>query len=198
MYAIRREEECQEYAIQSAGAIFRTRLRKSCRIPMYLPIRQSFTKSQRLRLSEYRANLVKKEGEPSWYSPPSTQFTRLLRVHCKGSHYFRFCNRCASAIAISSSTTSPGVMHPALAVSLIHSLDASLIRQLTRTGLRGERLRPAPGLAPPLAISALFYSRRIRPPQLVADISAYQFNLTAFNAESGFCSKLANLLFILR
>ena len=65
MYAICRKEECQEYATQSAGVIFRTRLRNSCRIPMYLPIRQSITKSHRLRLSEYGANFVKKEGEPS-------------------------------------------------------------------------------------------------------------------------------------
>lgn len=31
-----------------------------------------------LYLSEYGANLVNKEGEPSRYSPPSTQFTRLI------------------------------------------------------------------------------------------------------------------------
>lgn len=150
MYARCKEEECEEYATQGAEAILRTRLRKSCRIYLYLLVHQYLTNSQSNRLSEYRANLVKKKESPLGIALPLLNSQDSLRVLCKGSHYFRFCNRCASAIAISSSTTSPGVIHAALAVSLIHSLDASLIRQLTRTGFRGERLRPAPALAPPL------------------------------------------------
>ena len=78
MYARCKEEECEEYATQGAEAILRTRLRKSCRIYLYLLVHQYLTNSQSNRLSEYRANLVKKEGEPSWYSPPSTKFTRLV------------------------------------------------------------------------------------------------------------------------
>lgn len=38
------------------------------------------------------------------------------------------------------------------AADLIQSFDASLILQLTSTDFRGERLRPAPGLDPPLIL----------------------------------------------
>lgn len=72
MYARCKDKECEEYATQSAGCNFRTRLRISCRIYVHLTIYQYLTNSQSFRLSEYGANLVKKEGEPSWYSPPST------------------------------------------------------------------------------------------------------------------------------
>lgn len=78
MYARCKDKECEEYATQGVGNIFFTRLRKSCRIYVYLLVHQYITNSQSFRLSEYRANLVKKEGEPSWYSPPSTKFTRLV------------------------------------------------------------------------------------------------------------------------
>lgn len=82
MYARCKEEECEEYATQCVGSIFRTRLRNICRIPIYLPARQYLMNSQSLHLSEYRANLVNKEGEPSLYSPPSNQFTRLVNEYC--------------------------------------------------------------------------------------------------------------------
>lgn len=62
MYARCKEEECEEYATQSAEPIFRTILRISCRIYVYLLIHQYLTNSQSFRLSEYRANFVRKRG----------------------------------------------------------------------------------------------------------------------------------------
>jgi hypothetical protein len=78
MYARCKEEECEEYATQGTEVIFCTRLRNICRKDMYLLIRQYIIDIKAFYLSEYGASLVYKEGEPSWYSPPSTQFTRLV------------------------------------------------------------------------------------------------------------------------
>lgn len=88
MYARCKEVECEEYATQDAEAILRTRLRKSCRIYVYLITHQYLTNSQSFRLSEYRANLVKKRESPLGIALPLLNSQDSLRVLCKGSHNF--------------------------------------------------------------------------------------------------------------
>lgn len=61
MYARCKDKKCEEYATQGVGSIFFTRLRISYRIYVYLLTHQYLTNSQSFRLSEYRANLVKKK-----------------------------------------------------------------------------------------------------------------------------------------
>lgn len=55
--------ECEKCATQSASAFFVTKLRKFCRILIYLFIYQSVMSLRCPQLSEYRAKSVKTRGE---------------------------------------------------------------------------------------------------------------------------------------